>query len=308
MGAVLRARHLFMDQDVAIKVLRPTLARDPNAARRFVREARGTLAVDSEHAVKVQDFADHRRRPAVHGARTARRSHHRRRAPPRRRHGRAAGGPRRAPGVRGLAAAHGVGIVHRDLKPSNILLSRRDGRPFIKVLDFGVARSSAPGPRSRAPAWSSARRPTCRPSRPRAAGSTSGPTSTRSAPCCSDAHGLAAVRRREPDGGPRRPRPHRAADGARGTRRDRRAPRPRGNHRALPGQGFRHPARGRRRARRGAGGARGAPGRPAGARGRAQWTVDLPAQQIAQAIAGAPPPAGPAIPDDDVPPPRRRAP
>ncbi|KAB2892366.1 MAG: serine/threonine protein kinase, partial [Kofleriaceae bacterium] len=57
MGAVLRARHLFMDQAVAVKVLRPTLARDPSAARRFLREARGTLKVESEHAVKVLDFA-----------------------------------------------------------------------------------------------------------------------------------------------------------------------------------------------------------------------------------------------------------
>jgi serine/threonine-protein kinase len=57
MGAVFRGWHRFMDHAVAVKVLRPNLASDPTAAKRFVREARGTLKVDSDHAVKVLDFA-----------------------------------------------------------------------------------------------------------------------------------------------------------------------------------------------------------------------------------------------------------
>ncbi|HVK78369.1 MAG TPA: protein kinase [Kofleriaceae bacterium] len=141
MGAVLRARHLFMDQGVAIKVLRPTLARDPNAARRFVREARGTLKVDSEHALKVLDFAitadgllymvlellDGRTVGAEvggDGPMAARRAVHVARQV-----------------CDALAAAHHVGLVHRDLKPDNIMLVRRGGDPdFAKVLDFGLAK------------------------------------------------------------------------------------------------------------------------------------------------------------------------
>ena len=141
MGAVLRARHTFTDQAVAIKVLRPTLAREPSAARRFVREARGTFQVDSEHAVRVTDFgcgADgllymvlellDGHTLAAELARETRLA------------------PRRAihvarPVALALAAAHRIGLIHRDLKPDNVMLVRRGGDPdFVKVLDFGLVK------------------------------------------------------------------------------------------------------------------------------------------------------------------------
>ncbi len=146
MGAVFRGHPVFMgqvltDQAVAIKVLRPHLARDPNAVRRFVREARGTLKITSDHAVKVLDFAVtddgllymvlELLQGRTIGAELSS-------------DGRLA--PRRAVRVArqvsaALAAAHKVGLIHRDLKPDNLMLVRRGADPdFVKVLDFGLAK------------------------------------------------------------------------------------------------------------------------------------------------------------------------
>jgi len=40
----------------------------------------------------------------------------------------------------GVAAAHAAGIVHRDLKPDNLFVDDVDGRPFVKILDFGISK------------------------------------------------------------------------------------------------------------------------------------------------------------------------
>jgi hypothetical protein len=40
----------------------------------------------------------------------------------------------------GIQAAHERGIIHRDLKPENLFIERRDGKPFVRILDFGVSK------------------------------------------------------------------------------------------------------------------------------------------------------------------------
>src|SRR5437660_11437119 len=45
-----------------------------------------------------------------------------------------------------IAEAHALGMVHRDLKPSNLFLTRRaDGSPLVKVLDFGISKTTTLG-------------------------------------------------------------------------------------------------------------------------------------------------------------------
>ncbi len=141
MGAVYRGTHVHLDTRVAIKVLRPHLAGDATAARRFAREAKGTFQLDTEHAIKVSDFGyseggllymvmellDGRtvaEELAVDGALA----------------------PARAARVAAqvcdaLAAAHRLGFLHRDIKPENVMLLNRGGdADFVKVLDFGLAK------------------------------------------------------------------------------------------------------------------------------------------------------------------------
>ena len=41
-----------------------------------------------------------------------------------------------------LQHAHQKGVIHRDIKPSNILVREHDGRPFVQVIDFGIAKAT----------------------------------------------------------------------------------------------------------------------------------------------------------------------
>jgi serine/threonine-protein kinase len=149
MGVVLSARHAVLGQRVAVKFLLPDLAkRQPEAAERFVREARAAIHLKSEHVARVMDVGTEPNGAAymvmefLEGKDLARVS--REQAPL----GVAWVVDCVIQAAEALAEAHAAGIVHRDLKPANLFLSTRvDGSPLVKVLDFGISKAAVPGER-----------------------------------------------------------------------------------------------------------------------------------------------------------------
>ena len=121
---------------VAVKVLKPDLATQPEIRRRFTREARAAAKLDHPHIVRLLDFGSEGGEfyivmELVSGGSLA----SWRDSPP--------DGETLTATVdqilQALAYAHARGVVHRDLKPENVLISfGADGLPRAKVLDFGV--------------------------------------------------------------------------------------------------------------------------------------------------------------------------
>ena len=141
MGLVLAAEHMQLRERVALKFLTSKTDRDSASNERFMREARVTAKLRSEHAARVTDFGvlddgtPFMVMEYLEGRDLKQEL--------------AAGGPMPVEVVveylvqacMGLAEAHARGIVHRDLKPSNLFLTHRpDGTPLIKIMDFGVSK------------------------------------------------------------------------------------------------------------------------------------------------------------------------
>jgi serine/threonine protein kinase/Tol biopolymer transport system component len=137
MGVVYRARDTRLGRDVAIKVLPPDVADDPDRLARFQREARATAALSHPNVLAVfdvgkQDGTTFMVTELVRGQ-TLRELSREQRLPA------ARVVELGAQIARGLAAAHAAGIIHRDLKPENVLVTD-SGQ--AKILDFGLAKST----------------------------------------------------------------------------------------------------------------------------------------------------------------------
>jgi serine/threonine-protein kinase len=140
-GCVYAARHLGLDQLVAVKILRPDVMGHADVVKRFVREARVVARMRSEHITRVLDAAVLPDGPPyivlelLEGEDLAARLKR--------------GGAlplveavdHVLQACHGLAEAHALDIVHRDLKPANLFVTRTvDGTEVTKVLDFGIAK------------------------------------------------------------------------------------------------------------------------------------------------------------------------
>src|SRR5512133_1961699 len=146
MGRVYRARHLALDRPVVLKMLHRGYSGDPQVVQRFQREARAASRLDHPNSLPIFDFGE-----AEDGTLFMAMEY--------------LGGKDLARVVAeefplgekrivrigaqilsALAEAHARGIVHRDLKPENVMVEPRRGEPdFVKVLDFGIAKITAPG-------------------------------------------------------------------------------------------------------------------------------------------------------------------
>jgi serine/threonine-protein kinase len=145
MGEVYRARDSKLNRDVAIKVLLPSVAGDPERLARFRREAQMLASLNHPNIAHVHGLEDSDGLCAIvmeliEGPTLAERI---------------AQGPTHLDDSLAIAkqiadaveTAHGQGIIHRDLKPANIKL-RPDGT--VKVLDFGLAKALDPAPGTQA--------------------------------------------------------------------------------------------------------------------------------------------------------------
>ncbi len=143
MGDVFRATHLGLQRQVALKVLQPTLAREPTLLQRFRTEAVATARLRHPNILEVTDFAQDDRGNAflVMELLTGEPFDLRLRDQGKLPLGEAISVLDQV--LAALECAHGAGIVHRDLKPSNLYLCQPGERALhIKVLDFGLAKQT----------------------------------------------------------------------------------------------------------------------------------------------------------------------
>jgi serine/threonine-protein kinase len=137
MAEVHLAHDILLDRDVALKILFPEHAVDPNFVERFRREAQAVAGLNHPNIVSVYDWGQtgntyFMAMEYVEGRTLADLI---------RRHGKIEA--RNAAGAamsiaEALAYAHRNNVVHRDIKPANILIGSNGA---VKVVDFGIARA-----------------------------------------------------------------------------------------------------------------------------------------------------------------------
>ena len=143
MGSVWAAEHLALDTLVAVKFMTRDHVLQPDLAARFRREAQAAAQLRSPHVTQVLDYGvtpdgePYIVMELLEGETLRQRL---------RRVGNLPLGEvvhLIEQMAKGLSRAHQLGLVHRDIKPDNLFLIDVEGDPFVKVLDFGIAKHTA---------------------------------------------------------------------------------------------------------------------------------------------------------------------
>ena len=142
-GIIYKAKHLFLNRFVALKVLHPQLIGDTENVARFKREALAISTLDHPNIITIYDFGitpeglpyivmdfsggeTLMTRIQSHDHLTAEEAL-----------------PIFIQACQALSHAHSRGVIHRDVKPGNMLLVQdADGKQSLKLVDFGIAKFS----------------------------------------------------------------------------------------------------------------------------------------------------------------------
>jgi eukaryotic-like serine/threonine-protein kinase len=144
MGIVYRAEHPLIGRKVAVKVLRPTFASDPEQVARFLGEAKAISSIKHRGIIDIINFGnlpDGRQYMVMEYLEGETLEQVMKRE--------GAMSPARALGLidevlDALSAAHKAGVVHRDLKPANVYITlESNGARYVKLVDFGLARRAS---------------------------------------------------------------------------------------------------------------------------------------------------------------------
>ena len=143
MGVVVEATDMMLGRKVAVKLILPQHADDPQLRGRFIREAHAMTRLKSEHVARVFEVGElddgmlFLAMELLEGQSLEQLIQ---------------GGPLPAAdavdlmleALDAVTEAHELHLVHRDLKPSNFFLAARKGKdPILKVLDFGIVKDKA---------------------------------------------------------------------------------------------------------------------------------------------------------------------
>jgi two-component system LytT family response regulator len=139
MGTVYLALDTALDREVALKILTPELAADPDRLNRFVQEAKLASSLSHPNVAYIYEIGE------AEGVRFIAMEY----VEGQPLTNRIAQGPLPVADILqvgaetadALDAAHAKGIIHRDIKPANLMLTERG---HVKVLDFGLAKMDRP--------------------------------------------------------------------------------------------------------------------------------------------------------------------